>query len=319
MQKGGSLEGPPLVSASSQSRGRAALPSEQAAPQQAEAPGTAAQGLGNSDEPDKAASAEAPEMQASPAVLAAATGDANEHEKRRKSSEGDARASGSRAGKSQEVSGEPLSPKQHAVVVALIVVMKRALLEGHDAASVARQRLLCNNWDTLVVLQFISIGRELPSIDHIEQALQTEGQDLLDTLARQCTAAGFQPLQVFGRSVQCEVTFACKAAQSRGEAAVLARHQQVAELDRAFVKRSFPPTWGKTTVSLLLRQGVPKRMAELIMLLPLLLEGLCKRCFRPSDMAPGGAVVYAALDHLFPGSCHLLDHVQKASLVAGKS
>ena len=54
---------------------------------------------------------------------------------------------------SQAASGEPLSPQQHAVVVALIVVIKRALLEGHDAASVARQRLLCNNWDTFVVLQ----------------------------------------------------------------------------------------------------------------------------------------------------------------------
>ena len=310
MQRGGSLEGPPLVSASSQSRGRVALPSEQAAPQQAETPRTADQGLGNSNVPESGAPAGASQIQASPAVLAAATGDAPEHKERHESSEGAARASGDRAGKSQAVSSEPLSPQQHAVVVALMVVIKRALLEGYDAARVARQRLLCNNWDTLAVLQFISIGRELPSIEYIEQMLQIEAQDLLDSLARQCVAAGFQPLQVFGRSVQCEVAFAYKAAQSRGEAAVLARHQQVAELDRAFVKHSFPSTWGKTTTNLLMRQGVSKRMAELIMLLPLLLEGLCKQCFRPSDTALGGAVVYAALDHLLPGSCHLLDHVQ---------
>ena len=85
---------------------------------------------------------------------------------------------------------------------------------------------------------------------------------------------------------------------------MLARHQRVAELDRAFVKHIFPPTWGKTTISLLMRQGVSKHMAELIMLLPLLLGGLCDRCFRPSGTVRGGAVEYAALDHLLPGSCH---------------
>ena len=323
MQKGGSLEGPSLVSASSQSRGRVALPFEQAAPQQAapqqaETPGTADQGLGNSDEPERGAPAGAPEMQATPAVPAAATGDAPEHKERRESSEKAAKNCDGRAVGSQAASGEPLSPQQHAVVVALMVVIKRALLEGRDAASVARQRLLCNNWDTFVVLQLISVERDLPSITYIKEMLQTEGQDLVDLLARQCTAAGFQPLQVFRRSVQCGATFACKAAYSKFEVAVLTRHQQVGELDRAFVKHIFPPTWGKTTISLLMRQGVSKRMAELIMLLPLLLGELCNRCFRPSGTVQGGAVEYAALDHLFPGSCHSCTSMYRhAALIAG--
>ena len=154
---------------------------------------------------------------------------------------------------------------------------------------------------------------------HIEQMVQDdEGQDLVDLLARQCSAAGFQPLQVFRRSVQCGVTFACKAAYSKFEVAVLARHQRVAELDRAFVKHIFPPTWGKTTISLLMRQGVSKHMAELIMLLPLLLGGLCDRCFRPSGTVRGGAVEYAALDHLLPGSCHFYTTMYRhAALRAG--
>ena len=304
MQKGGSLEGSSLVSASNQSRGRAAMPSEQAAPQQAEAPGTAGQGLSTSDEPDRAAPANAPEMQSSPAVIAAATGDADECEKRRNSSEGAATASGSKLDTSQAASGRPLTQQQHAVLAALMVVMKRARLEGPEAARLAGERLFCNNRYAVVVLQFLSNERELPGMKDIERMLTTAHQEMLDIIARQCTAAGFQPLQVFSKSVQCGVMAAYEEAHSMGEAAVLARHQQVAELDRLFVMQPFPPTWSETTVSLLLRQGVPKRLALLIVLWPLLLAEVCKRCFRPSDPFHGDAFHYSALDHLFPGSCH---------------
>ena len=46
-------------------------------------------------------------------------------------------------------------------------------------------------------------------------------------------------------------------------------------------------------------------MAELIMLLPPLLDEICKRCFYPSNPWQGGAREYAAMDHFLPGSCHL--------------
>ena len=303
MQKGGSLQRPPVVSGGSQGKGAVALPSEEAAPQQAEAPGTAEQGLGNSDEPDRAAPAEPLEMQSSPVLAAAATEGADEHGNRRKSSEDAATASGGRARGGQAVSGKPLTAQQHAVVAAVMVVLKRATLEGHVASITDRARLFSNNKHTLVVLQFIRDDKELPSMKYIEQRLQRDDLDLLDLLARQCSAAGFQPLQVFTTSVQCGVVTEWKANYTMGEALALARHTQVAELHRVLAEHGLPPTWIRATVNLLVRQGVLARMAELVMVMMLLLAELCKRCFR-ADPGQDGAVGYAALEHLFPGTAN---------------
>ena len=300
MQEGGSLERPRMVSGSSQGKGRVALPSEEAAPQQAEASETAEQGLGNSNEPDRAAPAEPLEMQSSPAVAAAATKDADGCGRRRKNA---ATASGGRAGSSQAVSSKPLTAQQHAVVAAVMVVLKRATLEGHVASITARARLFSNNKHTLVVLQFIRDDKELPSMKYIEQRLQRDDLDLLDLLARQCSAAGFQPLQVFTTSVQCGVVTEWKANYTMGEALALARHTQVAELHRVFVEHGLAPTWIRATVNLLVRQGVLARMAELVMVMMLLLAELCKRCFR-ADPRQDGAAGYAALEHLFPGTAN---------------
>ena len=303
MQEGGSLERPPMVSGGSHGKGRVALPSKEAAPEQAEAPGTAKQGLGNSNEPDTAAPAKPPQMQSSPAVAAAVTEEADERGKRRKSSEGAATASGGRASSGQAVSRKPLTAQQHAVVAALMVVLKRATLEGHVASITARARLFSNNKHTLVVLQFIRDDKELPSMKYIEQMLQRDDLDLLDLLARQCTAAGYQPLQVFTTSVQCGVVTEWKANYTMGEALALARHTQVAELHRVSAEHGLPPTWIRATVNQLVRQGVLARMAELVMVMMLLLAELCKQCFR-ADPGQDGAAGYAALEHLFPGTAN---------------
>ena len=257
-----------------------------------------------------------PEMVFLPPAVASAIRDAPEHGKRRESSEAAVTATSSSSQKSETVSGEPLTPQQHAVLAALLVVIKRALLEGHEAFEIAKMRLLNNNWLTLVILQFICDGKELPSIKDIEQMLRRADQRMLDTLAMQCATAGFQPLQVFTRSAQCGVKTACRAGHNR----VPARHQQVAELDRLFKEFSFPATWGKDNVDLMVQQGVHESMATLIMLLLLLLTELCKRCFRPSDDWQTGAGEYAALDHLFPGSCpSYTTTFRHAALVAGIS
>ena len=240
-----------------------------------------------------------PEMVFLPAAIAATYEDAPESEQSHESSKGAATASDSKLDTSQAVRGEPLTAQQHAVVAALMVVMKRAMLKGHEAVSAAKTRLLNNNWHTLVILQFFDDGEELPSIKAIEQKLKRPDQTMVDILAMQCTAAGFQPLQVFTRSTQCGAKAACRAAHSR----VPARHQQVAELDRAFEEYSFPATWGEDNVDLLVQQGVHEPMATLIMLMLLLLTELCKRCFRPRDDWQTGAGEYAAQDHLFPGIC----------------
>ena len=218
---------------------------------------------------------------------------------------------------SRAVSLKPFTPRQHGVVAALMVVLKRAMLEGQGASSAARERLLCNNPHTLVVLENIG-ERSLPSIRHVERMLQMEGQDLVDLLAMQCAAADLQPLHVFTRSVQCGVMAAYKEAHRRGDAAVLARHQQLAELDRAFVEHSLSDTRLPVTIDLLVRQGVPKGTAKLLVFLLVLAMELCKQCFRLSDALQAGAFQYAALDHLFPGDCQFYTSMYRhAAMVAG--
>ena len=308
MQEGGSLDGTPVVSGSSQGKGAVALPSEEAAPQQAEAPDTAEQGPGGSNEPDTATLAETLIQQSSPAVVAAAMADASKRGKTRKSSKNAAIASGSRAGGSQAVSRKPLTAQQHAVVAALMVVMKRAELEG-DGAPDIRARLICNNMHTMIVLQYTST-KELPSMKAVEHMLKRDGQASLDLLAEQCAAAGFQPLQVFTRSMQCGTMAECRAAYKGGEPLALARHTEVAELHRVLVEHGLPPTWIRATVDQLVRWGALACMAELVMFWLLLLAKLCERCFQP-DAAQDAAVGYAAPDQLFHGSCKFYTNMCK--------
>ena len=308
MQEGGSLDGTPVVSGSSQGKGAVALPSEEAAPQQAEAPETAEQGPGGSNEPDTATLAETLIQQSSPAVVAAAMADASKRGKTRKSSKNAAIASGSRAGGSQAVSRKPLTAQQHAVVAALMVVMKRTELEG-DGAPDIRARLICNNMHTMIVLQYTST-KELPSMKAVEHMLKRDGQASLDLLAEQCAAAGFQPLQVFTRSMQCGTMAECRAAYKGGEPLALARHTEVAELHRVLVEHGLPPTWIRATVDQLVRWGALACMAELVMFWLLLLAKLCERCFQP-DAAQDAAVGYAAPDQLFHGSCKFYTNMCK--------
>ena len=247
-----------------------------------------------------------PETVFLPPATAAAHKDAPASEESCEGSEGAATASGGSVESSQAARGEPLTPQQHAVVAALMVVMKRAKLEGHEAFAIAREWLLCNDWHTQAVLQYNRAGQELHSISNMEQMLQIGDQDdrdVLDALATQYTAAGLQPLQVFTRSVQCGVMSACRAAESRGEAAVLARHQQVAELHRQLDKHRLTAGWMRSNVDLLVRQGVDEIMAELIMHALVLLAELCKRCsWRPlTGMRWNASLDYVALDHLLPG------------------
>ena len=222
-----------------------ALPSEEAAPQQAEAPETAEQGLGGSNEPDRAAPAEAPETQSSPAVVASAIEGAPERGKRRKSSEGAATASGGRAGRVRQSAAEPLTVQQHAVVAALMVVMKRAMLEGHGRLT-ARARLLCNNMYTMAVLQYIRDQEELPSIKSVEQMLQERRPG---SPRPSCRA-----VRLLRASSPCKCSpEVCSAGpwQSAGqltqggEPQRLPGTQQVAELHRVLVEHSLPPTWSK--------------------------------------------------------------------------
>lgn len=102
------------------------------------------------------------------------------------------------------------TPAQQSVAAALLVVMKRAMRGGREAASTARQTLVANNAQTHFLLALIPDSRDCPSIRTIEQSAPSMLLDSLSLLAKQCASAGCQPLEVFTRSLDCKVHLAAR-------------------------------------------------------------------------------------------------------------
>ena len=95
------------------------------------------------------------------------------------------------------------TPEQQAVAAALMVVLKRAMRDGSEAALAAKQTLNNNNAATRPFLKSLPDDGPLPSMQQVEQTASTQLLESLAKLAKQCSAATCQPLEIFSRSVQC--------------------------------------------------------------------------------------------------------------------
>lgn len=100
-------------------------------------------------------------------------------------------------------SSRQLTPDEQAVAAALIVVVKRAMRGGREAALAAQQTLINNNPATQPFLKSLPADGPLPTMQHVEQTASKQLLESLTKLAKQCSAATCQPLEVFSRSVQC--------------------------------------------------------------------------------------------------------------------
>ena len=84
-----------------------------------------------------------------------------------------------------------------------MVVLKRAMKDGKEAALVVKHALKSNNIETRLLLDLLPNNGPLPTLQQIEQKMSLPRLLSLSNLAEQCKAANLKPLEVFTRSVQC--------------------------------------------------------------------------------------------------------------------
>ena len=84
-----------------------------------------------------------------------------------------------------------------------MTVLQRAMADGQESAVSAREVLISNNSLTRPLLLMVPDEGALPSMETLQQQASSRVFESLSKLAEQCTTAGFQPLEVFTRSVQC--------------------------------------------------------------------------------------------------------------------
>ena len=84
-----------------------------------------------------------------------------------------------------------------------MVVIKRAMENGKEAAMAAKMTLADKNPTTSLFLAMLLENGPLPTLKQIEQRASDELLESLTKLASQCAAAQCQPLEVFPRSMQC--------------------------------------------------------------------------------------------------------------------
>ena len=100
-------------------------------------------------------------------------------------------------------SSRRFSPAQQAVAAALMVVLKRAMQDGREAAIAAKLTLAANNPATSTLLKLLPDDGPLPTMQQVEQKASKRLRESLTKLAKQCESAGCKPLEVFTRSAQC--------------------------------------------------------------------------------------------------------------------
>ena len=103
--------------------------------------------------------------------------------------------------------GMQLTPEQQKVAAALLVVINRAYMNEEDPSN-----LICNNSAKRCLverLSRLSKGNALLSLASFGRDAPSELLDSLTLLAKQCAAAGCQPLEVLTWSVQCDTHKKC--------------------------------------------------------------------------------------------------------------
>ena len=139
-----------------------------------------------------------------------------------------------------------------------MVVIKRAMKDGRDAAYEAKLTLIANTPAAQPLLLMLPEEGALPSMKDLEGEASDLCRNGLSVLVDVCTEARCQPLEMFTRSVECTV---CKAAlrklTANGEASE--RRQQ-----RPQQCGILPLSWYQETERALQQLGATQSMAALI-------------------------------------------------------
>ena len=151
------------------------------------------------------------------------------------------------------------------MAAALMVVIRRAMKDGRDAAIAAKQSLLSNNPATQPFLMMLPDDGPLPKMKHLEQQASEQLLRSLTTLTNQCDAAHCHALEVFTRSVHCTThKAAMESLAIKGR--IYQRQQQMEQLDETLARRkrrltTAPPVL--ECLKALQELGVPAHVAAL--------------------------------------------------------
>ncbi|CAL5223079.1 g5538 [Coccomyxa viridis] len=196
------------------------------------------------------------------------------------------------------------TPAQQAVAAALMVVMMRAQKEGREAALAAKQTLVSNNPATQPFLDMLPDDGPLPTMQHVKQEASDQLLHSLTKLAKQCSAAHCQPLEVFTRSVLCTThQIARESLATKGR--YHQRQRQLQQLDKKLAQfKSFLTRDGPLMECLrgLEELGVPGHVATLTMSFLQIY-----RLLRDKKYWKQPATEHRSdLDHLLPGALDVL-------------
>ena len=176
-----------------------------------------------------------------------------------------------------------------------MVVMKRAMTRGREAALNTRLTLIANNPVTAHLLAMLPDEGAFPTMQHVQQKACEHTLEWLTTLASQCAEAGCQPLEVFTRSVQCPWHEAAhgemRAKRRTHKGRVFERQQQAPQQHR-----DLPPSWYQDTEQALQRLGAQQSMAALIVSFLRLYDGC-----RISGAPDSTALMRVNITHMLPG------------------
>ena len=178
-----------------------------------------------------------------------------------------------------------------------MVVLKHAMRDGREAASVAKMTLLTNNFATRPMLGMLPDYGPLPAMQHIEQAASAEVLESLTKLADQCAAAQCQPLEVFARSVRC-VTHRTAVESIAARGRVYERQQRFRVLAVAMARMEEqlqPPADAIEPVPQTQHERLQQRLEHLALTFLKTLQHLLTHDRQPNTLHR------ADLDHMLPG------------------
>ena len=195
--------------------------------------------------------------------------------------------SGQRQGRSAD-SDRRFTSAQQAVAAALMVVMKRAIRGGREAAAEAKLTLVCNNLATRPMLDLLPEEGLLPTVKHLEQRASDQLLQGLTKLANQCKAARCQPLEVFTRSLQCTAHRAAANSSNHGRCQSQEREEQ---------RMMLTPSLCQAIVQAVQQLGMQQSVAALMLAFLQVLQS----CHGDKDQ---DMLAEPCINHMLPGKVH---------------
>ena len=196
------------------------------------------------------------------------------------------------------------------VAAALLVVLQRAMKEGHDAFIATKEILTSNDPRISLFLQLLPEDGKLPNLKQLEGSASAALDHWLRSTRALCASAECQALELFTRSALCSTHL--RATRSVGSAEFAARRQRLQAIrTRLPVSSTALVTRMESLIAICDRARLldqhsiaPKTQALITVVLRetiLLLDADHKQLGAPPLTAGSGSSFTVCMDHMLPG------------------